>query len=271
MTVESLKNLPLVRDTDTPIPAAVRTFYQNNIALGTGPDGTFRLTDFFGTAAGIPANTTLTQTATALSAALADGILTDLDTLYSQMREVVTDGFGIPPSLVIPSGPAAGTYGSYNAALLALITAVDAEIGTVISALGSTTTALNTAWTEMATIFANEPTNQSRASINYATMDANAQLPLTAFIVGLDSYGQDTSQGGAAQLLEALADTTVQAGQAIIGAMREGRNDAALDSASIGHDNGVPDQPTTAPPQATLLDSQYTVAEARARTAALRG
>jgi hypothetical protein len=71
--------------------------------------------------------------------------------------------------------------------------------------------------------------------------------------------------------LEALADTSVQAGQAIIGAMREGRNDAALDSASIGHDNGVPDQPTTVPPQATLLNSQYTVAEARARTAALRG
>jgi hypothetical protein len=37
-----------------------------------------------------------------------------------------------------------------------------------------------------------------------------------------------------------------------------------MDSISLGHDNQVPNSPTTPAPRATLIPDQYTVAEARA-------
>jgi carbamoyl-phosphate synthase large subunit len=49
----------------------------------------------------------------------------------------------------------------------------------------------------------------------------------------------------------------------LIGAMREGRNQTQLDATRINRYDVVPDT-LTSDPQATLLDSNYTVAEARA-------
>ena len=61
-----------------------------------------------------------------------------------------------------------------------------------------------------------------------------------------------------------MANVDVQAGQAIIAAMREGRNNETLDAESVKHDNVIPEAPIAPPPRATLSNSQYTVAEARA-------
>ena len=47
----TLKGLDLVANTTTPVPAAVATYYATNLALGSGPSGTFLTTDFFGSAA----------------------------------------------------------------------------------------------------------------------------------------------------------------------------------------------------------------------------
>lgn len=261
----TLNGLPLAASTATPIPAAVATYYQNTLAKGSGPNGTYLTTDFFGSAAGIPYNTDLSTVTSTISAQLTAGTLTALNTIYSQMKSVVTSAYGTPASIVIPSGPAAGTYATYDAALAALITAADAAIGTAITAMGTATTTLNTAWTEMVTHSANESTFQTQASINYATLTAGAQLPITAFIPALAGYGQDTQTGMAAQFLESIANTANQYGQAMVGALREGRNTAGLNAAGLIPDNDVPSQPNAVPPQATLSNSEYTVAEARAQ------
>ena len=50
----------------------------------------------------------------------------------------------------------------------------------------------------------------------------------------------------------------------MVACLRQGRNNAAMNTAGIGHDNQVPDQPTSAPPQADLGNANYTVSEARA-------
>jgi hypothetical protein len=52
--VTTLNGLPLVANTTTPVPAAVATYYQTNLAKGSGPNGTYLTTDFFGSAAGMP-------------------------------------------------------------------------------------------------------------------------------------------------------------------------------------------------------------------------
>jgi hypothetical protein len=221
-------------------------------------------TDFFGSAAGIPYNDDLSTTTSTLSAQINAGNLTTLASVYSRMVEVVTSGYGVPPLITIPAGPAAGVYATYDAALAALITAANAAVGTAITAMGANTTAtLNTAWTAMTTHSANEATFQALASINYATLTAGAQLPITAFIPSLAGYGQETQTGMAAQFLESVANTANQYGQAMVGALREGRNTAGINAVNLKIDNAVPSLPNAVPPQATLSDSTYTPAQAR--------
>jgi hypothetical protein len=89
-------------------------------------------------------------------------------------------------------------------------------------------------------------------------------LPITAFIPALAGYGQDTQTGMAAQFLESIANTANQYGQAMVGALREGRNTAGINAVGLKADNDVPQQPTSVPPQATLSSSEYTPAQARA-------
>ena len=128
----------------------------------------------------------------------------------------------------------------------------------------STTATLNTAWTAMVKHSANEVAFQTKASIDYTTLTAGAQLPITAFIPALAGYGKDTQEGMAAQFLESIANTANQYGQAMVGALREGRNTAGLNAVGVKSDNAVPQQPASVPPQATLSDSEYTPAQARA-------
>jgi hypothetical protein len=263
----TLKGLDLINGpSSTPVPAAVPTYYLTQLAKGSGPNGTFLTTDFFGSAAGIPYNGYLTTVASTISTQFTSGNLGALNTIYSQMVQVVTSGYGVPPTITIPSGPAAGAYATYDAALAALITAADAAVGTAISSMGATTTAtLNTAWTAMTTHSANEDTFQALASIDYATLTAGAQLPITAFIPSLAGYGQETQTGMAAQFLESIANTANQSGQAMVGALREGRNTAGINAVNLKIDNAVPSLPNAVPPQATLSDSTYTPAQARAQ------
>jgi hypothetical protein len=261
----TLKGLPLVANTTTPVPADVATYYDTNIALGSGPNGTFLTTDFFGSAAGIPYNDYLTTVTSTISAQLTAGTLTTLNTIYSYMKNLITDVYGLPGAIALPAPYNTGNpYASYDAALTVLITAADSAIGTAITAMGTATTTLNTTWTAMVQHSVNEPVFQAKASINYATLTAGAQLPITAFIPALAGYGQDTQVGMSAQFLESIANTANQSGQAMVGALREGRNTAGLNSINLKSDNAVPQQPASVPPQATLSGSEYTPAEARA-------
>jgi hypothetical protein len=261
----TLKGLDLIANTTTPVPASVATYYATTLALGSGPSGTFLTTDFFGSAAGIPYNDYLTTVTSTISAQLVAGTLTTLNNIYSYMKTLVsTNTYGVPPTITLPAPYNTPTYATYDAALARLITEANAAIGTAISAMGTATTTLNTAWTEMTTHSANEVTFQTKASIDYATLTAGAQLPITAFIPALAGYGQDTQVGMSAQFLESIANTANQYGQAMVGALREGRNTAGLNSINLKSDNDVPQQPASVPPQATLSGSEYTPAQARA-------
>ena len=261
----TLKGLDLIANTTTPVPADVATYYDTNIALGSGPNGTFLTTDFFGSAAGIPYNDYLTSVTSTISAQLTAGTLTTLNTIYSYMKTLVsTNTYGVPPTITLPAPYNTPTYTTYDAALARLITEANAAIGTAITAMGTATTTLNTAWTEMVQHSANEVAFQTKASIDYATLTAGAQLPITAFIPALAGYGQDTQVGMAAQFLESIANTANQSGQAMVGALREGRNTAGLNSINLRSDNDVPQLPNAVPPQATLSGSEYTPAQARA-------
>jgi hypothetical protein len=262
--VTTLNGLPLAANTTTPVPAAVATYYQTNLAKGSGPNGTYLTTDFFGSAAGIPYNDYLTSVTSTISAQLTAGTLTTLNDIYSYMKNLITNVYGLPGAINLPAPYNTGNpYASYNAALAVLITGADAAIGTAITAMGTATTTLNTAWTGMVTHSANESTFQTQASIDYATLTAGAQLPITAFIPALAGYGQDRQVGMAFDFLSSIANTSNQYGQAMAGALIEGGNKAGLASIGLTPDTNVPSQPNSVPPLVSTSQYGYTVAEAQ--------
>ena len=260
-----LKGLDLINvPSSTPVPASVPTYYLTQLAKGSGPNGTFVTTDFFGSAAGIPYNDYFSTVNNTVSTLISAGTLSSLTSIYSQMVSLLTGVYGVPPLITIPSGPAAGPYLTYDAALAALITAADAAVGTAISAMGPTTTAtLNTAWTAMTTHSANEDTFQSLASIDYATLTAGAQLPITAFIPALAGYGQDRQEGMAFQFLTSIANTANQYGQAMVGALIDGGNKAGLASIGLTPDTDIPSLPNAVPPTVSISQYEYSPSEAR--------
>jgi hypothetical protein len=264
MTLQTLKNLPLVADATQPISDSVKNFYLSTFAGGSGPDGTFVMTDFLGTASG--ANDQFSTVTTILTARTADSTLTDLAEIYTVMKNVVNGTYGDPVAgpVTIPGGlPGAGVYADAETAILVLLPLATTEIGNVVVTMGSDTTTLNTAFTGMAQKAVTEKTNQGKAQLDYSTLTANDTASALNLSLALPSAGNDTAEGGAAAVLEGVANLSNATGQAMIGAMREGRNQTQLDAVRINRYDIVPDTPTS-DPQATLLDSNYTVAEARA-------
>jgi hypothetical protein len=222
------------------------------------------MTDFLGTASG--ANDQFSTVTAILVARTADGTLTDLAEIYTVMKNVVNGTYGDPVAgpVTIPGGlPGAGVYADAETAMLALLPLATVEIGNVSVTMGSDTDTLNAAFTGMTQKAVAEKTNQGKAQLDYSTLTANDTMSALNLSLALPSAGNDTAEGGAAAVLEGVANLSNATGQAMIGAMREGRNQTQLDAARINRYDIVPDT-LTSDPQATLLDSNYTVAEARA-------
>jgi hypothetical protein len=283
MTIETLKNLPLMEAQTQPLSDAVKNFYLDTFAGGTGPDGTYLITDFFGTAAGVPGTESLTTVIGILNARVADGTLANLAQIYLVMKNVVSGVYGDPVSgpVVIPSGlPGAGTYNGIppgpepdptpgvspaEQAFQVLVPLAQSAIVSAATAMGSDTTTLNTAFVGMATHVTQEPVNQAKAAINFADLTAGDQTSVMALTTSFTGLGTDVAVGQASQFFENIVDINTATGQAIIGAMREGRNQVQLADVGINGYDIVPDQPETPPPVAPLLGSSYTVAEAESR------
>jgi hypothetical protein len=280
MTIETLKNLPLVENQTQPITDAVKNFYLDTFAGGSGPDGTYLITDFFGTAAGVPGKQSLTTVIQILNARVADGTLTNLAQIYLVMKNVVSGVYGNPITgpVVIPSGlPGAGTYpgippgpepdptpgvSAAEQAFQVLVPLAQSAITTAATAMGSDTAALNSAFVGMAAHVTKEPVNQAKAAINLNDLTAGDQTSVMALVTSFTGLGTDVAVGQAAQFFEDIVDINSASGQAIIGAMREGRNQVQLADVGINSYDIVPDAPETPPPVAPLLASSYTVSEA---------
>lgn len=264
--MESLKNLPLLQALTTPLSTAARDYYINTFAQGSGPNGTYLLTDFLGTATGTNIGEWLQSSTSIIAARTTDGTLTGYIAVLDNILGTVDGSFGDPVlgPVTIPSGPGAGLYTDANDALATLIPLANSAISSAASAMGTDATTLNSNWASICEQVVYETGNQSKASLQITNLIAGDQLSVLALTTNLGSIGLDTQEGMSAQFFEQIANTSIISGQAIIGSCREGRNNAEMDEASIKHDNFVPEDPATPPPQATLLDAEYTVPEARA-------
>lgn len=223
--LSTLAGLPLVQDLATPVPAAVTSFFANNVATGSGPEGTITTCDVLGTAIdynNIAATfNTATATITALDGA---GTLNALKATYAAMLTAAND-----------------------AAMIAFIATANTDISNVIAAAAGSTATLNTAFVTIAQSISDEKSLQTRAGINYFELPPGEQVSVMAFVQNLAGYAQLTADCEAAEFLEQIADTSIVGGQALIGAMREARNKQYIQDSNLFMFNNVPSNPPLVP------------------------
>jgi hypothetical protein len=292
MSIETLKGLYLLETLTEPVPATITQYLKDNFATGTGPYGSFTVMDFLGTAAGVNVTNLMLQVPTLIGAM----DVSVLQGIYNDMLATVSGTYGPNTGPVtIPSGPAAGVYATGDLAFTTgLIPAAQAEIANLIAAYPNQANDLNSAFNTISEQIFREAVNQAKTGLNYDELISDSQSSAMSFASGLTRYGQDNTPKNASEFLNTVAQFGTLPGQAIIGALREGRNYQSLNQAGIlstnfavpntypGESSGgsanvltplPPVQPPIipAPPAAQIptnaTSTDYTVDEARARIA----
>jgi hypothetical protein len=227
--METLKGLDLVENVTKPVPDTVTSYYKNTFANGTGEFGTFTMQDFLGTAIGTITKNALENT----NAVIANMNVTTLNTIYARMLATVSGTYG-PNSgpITIPAGPAAGVYASGDAAFTTgLLPAANAAIAALISTYPIHTRSLNNSFNSICAQYEYEYANQVRAGLDFANIVPGGQQATMSFMSGLQYAGLDQEIGGQNSFLIAVVDASAQSGQAVLGALREGRNNSIMDKA----------------------------------------
>jgi hypothetical protein len=284
-TLETNKGLPLINALTKPLPDNVYNYFTQTWTTGTGPYGTYLLTDIIGPPTGIVINDALTNTIAVLNSMTAAnaflGLTNPVDGVYTVMANtsagnyttfVIIPNPSPPPddifeyTTTIPNGlPGAGSYVANTASESiqiafndGLVPAMLSEVGNIITAYPIPTAQLNSNWANISLQIINSDQNLALAGIDFANLQPNVQP--TGLVSGLPDYGLDIVEGGAAFVMESLAQTNTIGGQAIISTMREARNQVKLASAGIETDIVVSD--VIAEPLAPLSSGEYTASEA---------
>ena len=221
--LNTMAGLPLIEAQTTAVDPSVTNYFSTNVATGTGPDGTITTYDVLGLALDADNFASRLNTATAaINTLQGAGSLNTLNTAYTNILLAANDAAVITQ------------INNANAAIAAL------------SANPNYTT-LNTAWTYIANLMDLSAKYTTEAGIDYFLLIPGDKNSVYAFVQNLPVYGQLTANGDAAEFLEALADTTTLGGQAVIGAMREGRNQERLNQSGLYNANQIPSNPEVDP------------------------
>jgi len=264
LNMETTRDLPAISALQQAVPASVAAFYSANYGTGTGPNGTLVLTDLLGAAVGVPYTSDITNVTTTINSMTTAGYLTSLTDTYTRMVNTVDGVYGPATTgpVIIPPGTAAGSYSNADVAMQALISSAAVQVSNIQNAYPTQSSVLNSNFNGMASHLTSENTNLILASIDIANLTSSGRGPIMSFVQTLPNYGINTEQNGPNQFLETVADYNTQGGQAIIACLREGRNAAFLNAVNVGLDTAIPATPSSVPPQANLIPSTYSDAEA---------
>ena len=278
--LETLKDLPLVKDQTVYVEPAVITYWtsqysvQDNIQLATGPNGTYQLSDAIGYAAGYNSFAPLQQNEILLKELDALGAL---DVFYANNGSssantgilIVMDFFvagaydPIAPSTdyIIPAGVyGAGIYATQELAWDGIIAAAKTLMQTFYNDYTQAQT-IQRNFKRLQEQQAREKLIRAKIDLDLDTVPANTNNAVQ-LATNLPNYALDTSAGGSAELLERVMNFDSTGGQASVAAMREARNIDKLTDANIVQDGPIPVTQPANP--GSLLSATYTVAEADA-------
>jgi hypothetical protein len=277
-SLESLKNLPLLQALTSPMPTDVVEYYTEtlntdtttNIALGTGENGELKLSDVIGLVAGYNSAAPLKQNASLFAQVETNGDLlpfTQTKGVYDTIQEFTAGTFGpVGTTVTITAGyVGAGTYTGATASEAyenAFINGIIPATKTICEGYSSNTNVQtiirnSRRWNEQ--LF-REYINQSRIDNQDFAARSSRDATIT-FAESIPILGQDTSEGGSAELLERVINYNTLGGQALVGLMREARNVERLQQANIVVDTGLSTDGTVT--EGTLLNSAYTEEEAK--------
>jgi len=261
VNLQTTNNLDQISALTQAVPANVAS-YLSNIA---GANGTsVGVCDVLGIAAGYQVTDYFLNTVSTF----ANTNIAYLTTVYQTMNSVVGNVYGnsVAGPVTIPSGqPAAGTYYSATANAVVTTTAADVamtgiggdtpptgpgliptaqtEIGNIATTSSAQVATLNSYFTSMAAQVVQEQNLQTAAQIDFGNLIANNSPTVYSLINNLPSYGVQTEAGGMAQFWEGVANISTFTGQAIVATLREGVNQAALNTAGIQTNAVVPSTP----------------------------
>ena len=268
-----------------PLPANVTAYFTATLATGSGPQGLLLLTDVIGSVAGYNIIGEISNTTAILGSMTSSGelnlLINSTTGVYTVMENCIANVYThgntvIDPesggssdeyTVIIPAGlPGAGTYGPANAANVAIANAFSdglnpamvSIVGTIVAAyptnVANTTANFNTICNQLET----QNTNLALAGVSFANLVAGQQA--WSLVYNLSTTGLEVVEGGPAYVLQSIANTNTQGGQAIVSTMREARNQNRLGLAGMQTDITISDQYPE--PKANLGDTQYTVAQA---------
>lgn len=221
--LSTMAGLPLIESQTTPVDTSVTDYVTTTMATGTGPDGTITTYDVLGLALDSKNFAAqLTTATTAINTMQGAGSLATLNTAYVNILSAANDA-GVITQI-----------GNANSAIAAL-------------SANPNVTILNTAWTYMANLMNLSAKYTTEAGIDYFLLQPDDKNSVYSLVQNLPYYGLLTASGDAAEFMENIADTTTLGGQAIVGVMREGRNNARLSAAGLYNTNQIPSNPEIAP------------------------
>ena len=275
--LESNVGLDAINALTQPLPANVITYFTTTLATGSGVDGLLLLTDVLGSITGVNISAPLANTTAILNSMTSEG---DFDTLtngttgvYTVMEDTAAGDYtAVDPSdpaifvTTIPFGlPGTGTYTANtssasiaNAFSSGLNPAMVSTVDSIVSANPSQVAETTANFTVICNQLLTEQTNLALADVQFANLVPGIQ-PF-GLVYSLANNGLDVVEGGTAFVLQSVANTATQGGQAIISTMREARNQELLNSAGMQTDILISDQYPE--PVADLGTAQYTVSQA---------
>jgi hypothetical protein len=282
VAVNTNAGLPAINNQTQPVNNSTRSYLLSQVGIGTGPCGSITTMDCLGTAAGWVTASNLVAAYSVLHSMNTGGLQGAYQQCLDCMHGVYTTQYLNPnyPStqpqyyykVILPHG---GTFDNQYPTAAAAQTAaigggcipyIQGQVSATAGAYPSQVSKLNSDFGNICQQMGNEQDLQHRAGLNFADNFANLQAASQtadfSFVMSLPTYGQDVQVGGAAQFLEAIANTTNQGGQAIVATMRQGRTDSALNTAGILSASDIPLIPSPSAQQANLLPSTYTVQQA---------
>lgn len=273
--LSTMDGLPLIEAQTTAVDPSVTDYFEENVATGTGPNGTITIYDILGLAMDSNDFASRLDTATAAIEELEE-VVTAGDFVIGKNYTILTVGttdftlIGAATNTVGESFDATGVgtgdgtasqIGALNDAYLAIqaagsnsavITAVN-DANAAILALRDAPAGcpqidtLNTAWIYMANLMNLSCKYTTESGYNYFLTYPGQKISIYGFVQSLPGYGLLTANGEAAEFLENLADTTTLGGQAVIGVMREARNQERLNASGLYNANQIPSNPPLTP------------------------
>lgn len=224
LNVETLSGLNLVNGTDVPANKTFANLGLDQVAYGSGPNGTYTMSDFFGCMSGLPYQ------------------WNDINRLISKLQTtaLTTIYTNIYNTIITATEDVSATVQSY-------INSANAEILSIMNNNSAAANQLNKLWNLTGTQLTIEQRARNIALSPVPTPQAIlGSYPSTAisFVNSIEEYAKNTEPHMHSQTLEAIANMSTVGGQSLIALMRSMRNQAKIKSAGIPLDNNIPDNNT---------------------------